>query len=99
MNPRGTPVIVDTKAVISATEANQNFSRVTGIADAHGEFIIFENNKPKHLFGGDGKRAARRIEPTARNPVSSQRIFSDRASPHVRSLPNDPVIPWGDIVV
>jgi len=41
---------IDTKTIISVTEANQNFSRVTRIADAHGQAVIFKNNRPKYLL-------------------------------------------------
>ena len=36
--------------IVSASEANQNFSRVTRIADAQGQAVIFKNNKPKYLL-------------------------------------------------
>ena len=39
-------MMIDTNTVVSASEANQNFSRVTRIADAHGQAVIFKNNKP-----------------------------------------------------
>ena len=32
------------------TEANQNFSRVTRIADANGQAVVFKNNRPKYLL-------------------------------------------------
>ena len=38
------------KQIVSTSEANQNFSRVTRIADAHGQAVIFKNNKPKYLL-------------------------------------------------
>ena len=41
---------IDANTIISATEANQNFSRATRIADAHGEAVIFKNNKPKYVL-------------------------------------------------
>ena len=40
---------IDTKTIISVTEANQNFSRVTRIVDTHGQAVIFKNNRPKLL--------------------------------------------------
>ena len=43
-------MLVDTHNLISITEANQNFSRVTRLADANGEVIIFKNNKPKYIL-------------------------------------------------
>ena len=44
------PMTSDTNAIVSMTEANQNFSRVTRIADAQGQAVIFKNNKPKYLL-------------------------------------------------
>lgn len=43
-------MIIDTNTIVSATEANQNFSRVTRIADRNGQAVIFKNNKPKYLL-------------------------------------------------
>ena len=41
---------IDTETIVSVSEANQNFSRVTRIADAKGEAVIFKNNRPKYLL-------------------------------------------------
>lgn len=41
---------IDTNAVVSMTEANQNFSRVTRIAEQKGQAIIFKNNKPRYML-------------------------------------------------
>ena len=43
-------MMINTYAIVSASEANQNFSRVTRIADAQGQAVIFKNNKPKYLL-------------------------------------------------
>lgn len=43
-------MMINTSTIVSATEANQNFSRVTRIADANGQAVIFKNNKPKYLL-------------------------------------------------
>ena len=43
-------MMIDTNTVVSSSEANQNFSRVTRIADAHGQAVIFKNNKPKYVL-------------------------------------------------
>ena len=32
------------------TEANQNFSRVTRIAEKNGQAVIFKNNRPKYML-------------------------------------------------
>lgn len=41
-------MMIDTKQIITVTEANQNFSRATRIADEHGTALIFKNNRPKY---------------------------------------------------
>ncbi len=41
---------IETSTIVSASEANQNFSRVTRIADKKGQAVIFKNNRPKYLL-------------------------------------------------
>ena len=41
---------IDTRTIVSVTEANQNFSRVTRIAEKHGQAILFKNNRPRYLL-------------------------------------------------
>ena len=41
---------IDTNTIISVSEANQNFSRVTRIVDVNGQAIIFKNNRPKYMM-------------------------------------------------
>ena len=43
-------MMINTNAIVSMTEANQNFSRVTRIADANGHAVVFKNNRPKYLL-------------------------------------------------
>ena len=38
---------IDTKQIVSISEANQNFSRVARLAEKNGTIVIFKNNKPK----------------------------------------------------
>ena len=40
--------MIDSKKIITATEANQNFSKATRIADTYGDALIFKNNRPKY---------------------------------------------------
>lgn len=40
---------IDTNTVVSMTEANQNFSKVTRIADQYGRAVVFKNNTPRYL--------------------------------------------------
>lgn len=41
---------IDTNAIVSVTEANQNFSRVTRIAEKTGQAVIFKNNRPRYML-------------------------------------------------
>lgn len=41
---------IDTKMIVSVSEANKNFSRVARTADNNGRAVIFKNNKPKYLL-------------------------------------------------
>ena len=40
---------INTNTIVSVTEANQNFSRVTRIAEKNGRAVIFKNNRPKYM--------------------------------------------------
>ncbi len=39
---------INSKSIVSISEANQNFSRVAKMADQKGDIYIFKNNKPKY---------------------------------------------------
>ncbi|MBE5838060.1 type II toxin-antitoxin system Phd/YefM family antitoxin [Butyrivibrio sp.] len=41
---------IDTKTLVSITDANHNFSRVTKIVEEHGSALILKNNAPKYLM-------------------------------------------------
>ena len=42
-------MIIDTKNLISLTEANQNFSKVAKQVEKSGSVVILKNNKPKFV--------------------------------------------------
>ena len=41
---------IDSGAIISGAEANQNFSHVTRIAEEKGSAVIFKNDRPKYML-------------------------------------------------
>ena len=43
-------MIIDTNQIVTVTEANQNFSRVTRIADKTGQAVIFKNSRLQYLL-------------------------------------------------
>ena len=42
-------MMIDTNAIVTATEANQNFSKVAKTAERKGHVVVFKNNRPKLL--------------------------------------------------
>ena len=42
-------MIIDTGTIVTATEANQNFSKVAKLAEKNGRVVVFKNNRPKLL--------------------------------------------------
>ena len=42
-------MMIDSNAIVTATEANQNFSRVARMAEKAGRVYVFKNNRPKLL--------------------------------------------------
>ena len=41
---------IDSRTIISVTDANQNFSRVAKIVEDNGQAVIFKRNKPKYMM-------------------------------------------------
>ena len=49
---------INTKNLVSITDANQNFSKVARLVDENGSVIILKNNVPRYLvmeFGAAGQ--------------------------------------------
>ena len=40
---------IDSRSIISVTDANQNFSRVVKMVEENGKAILFKRNKPKYI--------------------------------------------------
>lgn len=43
-------MLINTREIISVTEANQNFSRAARVAETYGQAVIFKNNRPKYIL-------------------------------------------------
>ncbi|MBQ2584189.1 MAG: type II toxin-antitoxin system Phd/YefM family antitoxin [Erysipelotrichaceae bacterium] len=43
-------MLVDTRNIVSMTDANQNFSRVARLVDQNGSAVIMKNNRPRYLI-------------------------------------------------
>ncbi len=42
-------MLINTDAMFSMTQANQNFSQVARYVDKNGEAVVIKNNKPKYV--------------------------------------------------
>ncbi len=42
-------MMINTNAIVSITEANQNFSKVARLVDERGSAVILKNNAPRYL--------------------------------------------------
>lgn len=43
-------MLVNTESLVSITEANQNFSKVTRLVDEKGSAVILKNNVPRYII-------------------------------------------------
>lgn len=43
-------MLINTNAMVSITEANQNFSKVARLVDENGSAIILKNNVPRYVI-------------------------------------------------
>lgn len=41
---------IDTDMIVTATQANQNFSKIAKMAEKKGHIVVFKNNRPKLLL-------------------------------------------------
>lgn len=68
-------MIIDTNTMISITEANQNFSRVTKVVDEHGTAVILKNNVPRYLVIDFSKAEKEKIAATEDVLSISERLI------------------------
>ena len=63
-------MMINTEALVSITEANQNFSKVARLVDEHGTAVIMKNNAPKYLVVDFSKAENEKIAMTIRTNCS-----------------------------
>lgn len=66
---------IDTDTMISITEANQNFSRVTKLVDEHGTAVILKNNIPRYLVIDFSKAEKEEVASTEDVTTISERLL------------------------
>lgn len=68
-------MMVDTNAMISITEANQNFSKVARMVDEHGTAVILKNNVPRYIVIDISKADQDKTAPTEDVMAISERLL------------------------
>ena len=64
-------MLLNTKKIVTITDANQNFSKVARMVDEEKSVVILKNNKPKYIiieyneFSKDAKSDEEKIEEIA----------------------------------
>ena len=43
-------MLLNTKKIVTITDANQNFSKIARMVDEEKSVVIFKNNKPKYII-------------------------------------------------
>ena len=66
---------IDTNTMVSITEANQNFSKVTRAVDEHGTAVILKNNVPRYLVIDFSKAEAQKIADIEDVTAISERLI------------------------
>jgi len=67
---------IDTNTMVSITEANQNFSKVTRMVDELGSAVILKNNVPRYLVIDFGKAEQEMVASDADVLNMSQRLLA-----------------------
>lgn len=68
-------MIIDTNTMISITEANQNFSKVTKVVDEHRTAVILKNNVPRYLVIDFSKAEKEKVANTEDVFAISERLI------------------------
>lgn len=66
---------IDTNTMVSISEANQNFSKVTRVVDEHGTAVILKNNVPRYLVIDFSKAEKEKIAETEDVLSISERLI------------------------
>lgn len=68
---------LNTDQIVTVTEANQNFSRVTRIADKQGKAVIFKNGKPQYVLYNFSDDAVLELTDDEKIDVVAKRILAE----------------------
>ena len=82
---------INTKNLVSITEANQNFSKVARLVDESGAVVILKNNVPRYLVMEFSAAEQEQLAADEDVMSISKRLIEKTVRP-MRYLPNDPTI-------
>lgn len=69
-------MIINTKNTISITDANQNFTKATHIADKNGSVVIYRRNKPAYVLTNIDEEPIIEMSDTEKALFIGQRILN-----------------------
>ncbi len=67
---------IDTRNIVSMSEANQNFSKVARLVDERGSAVIMKNNKPRYLIIECGEHEDVEIAPDEKVQIISDMVIA-----------------------
>ncbi len=70
-------MMVNTNALVSITEANQNFSKVARLVDENGAAIILKNNVPRYVIMEFSEAEKMELAPDEEITRISERLISN----------------------
>ena len=70
-------MMINSNAIASVTEANQNFSRIARMTDRYGEMILFKNNRPKYRIVDLEQSVDLELSDSEKIDVVAQRILRE----------------------
>lgn len=74
-------MMINTEALVSITEANQNFSKVARLVDKEGSAIILKNNVPRYLVLSSAKHSGLKLHRMTMYKALHSKSFSETALP------------------
>ena len=92
-------MIVNTNQMLSVSEANQNFSKATKLADQNGSIILLKNNRPSYMLISLRENPELELTDDEKIDVIAARVlkkfrpaaFWNVTARPLRSSPNDPL--------
>lgn len=70
-------MLLNTKTIVSITEANQNFSRIAKLVDQEKSIVVMKNNRPKYVIIEFDEFSKELITETDRLDAIADRILND----------------------